>query len=246
VLVLHGPPGGYDQGLAAGQVLDLQARIVAPSRPGYLGTPLATGRTPGEQADAVAALLDILGIHRAAVIGASGGGMAAIALAARHPERVSRLVLWQGVAAPMDLDLTNMLRGPLTWDVTGWAMLAAVRRFPRLLLRQVADGRPEQLENLQRLAATSFPLGVRRDGILNDQVQATSLSEDALRTLTVPTLLAHGDQDTNVPPAVAERAAELMPDARLVSVPGGDHTSTLTHPVALSAIRQFLDGRIDE
>jgi len=40
-------------------------RVIAVSRPGYLGTPLADGETPEAQADLYAALLDTLGIARA-------------------------------------------------------------------------------------------------------------------------------------------------------------------------------------
>src|SRR5215813_1519330 len=69
VLWLHGTPGGCDQAafVAAG-LAKCGFRLVCPSRPGYLGTPLAVGRTPAEQADALAALLDTLGITTAAVV----------------------------------------------------------------------------------------------------------------------------------------------------------------------------------
>lgn len=50
--------------------------------------------TTRDQADAIATALDAIGVRRAfAVIGASYGGMVALALAERHPERVERLVV---------------------------------------------------------------------------------------------------------------------------------------------------------
>jgi pimeloyl-ACP methyl ester carboxylesterase len=72
LLVLHGTPGGSDQGVVAAELLGVDARVIAPSRPGYLGTPLSTGRTPGEQAAAMVALLDELEVERAVVVGLSG------------------------------------------------------------------------------------------------------------------------------------------------------------------------------
>ena len=52
VLTVHGTPGGYDQGLVGLGFASSAQRLIAPSRPGYLGTPLSTGRTPDQQADA--------------------------------------------------------------------------------------------------------------------------------------------------------------------------------------------------
>ena len=61
VLSVHGGPGGCDQGLLMALPL-LQAgfHVIAPSRPGYLGTPLSSGVHLEEQADLLAALLDAL------------------------------------------------------------------------------------------------------------------------------------------------------------------------------------------
>ena len=81
ILIVHGDPGGYDQ---VYQILKLQHaengafRYIVPSRPGYLRTPLSVGKTPREQAEAFAALLDVLKIDKVAVIGGSGGGPSAI------------------------------------------------------------------------------------------------------------------------------------------------------------------------
>lgn len=74
VLALHGGMGGYDQGLIlARATFTAPARIVAVSRPGYLGTPLADARTPDAQADLYAAALDTLGIAQAHVVAVSAG-----------------------------------------------------------------------------------------------------------------------------------------------------------------------------
>jgi len=67
VLVLHGGFGGFDQGhLFIPGLAEAGFSVIAPSRPGYLRTPLSTGETNEEQADAMAALLDTLGVRRAA------------------------------------------------------------------------------------------------------------------------------------------------------------------------------------
>ena len=87
VLLLHGTPGGYDQ------TTEIEGfRVLTPSRPGYLRTPLDAGRSPAEQARVYIALLDSLDIDNVIVMGASGGGPSAISFAANHPERTLALI----------------------------------------------------------------------------------------------------------------------------------------------------------
>ena len=99
ILFLHGTPGGYDQAGRMGPIASAGGyRVVAPSRPGYLRTPLEVGHTPAEQADAFAALLSALDIERVAVVGASGGGPSALQFALRHPDRCWAHVQLMGVS----------------------------------------------------------------------------------------------------------------------------------------------------
>ena len=61
ILQLHGGATGYDQTLALSwDVHEAGFTILTPSRPGYLRTPLTTGATPEQAADAIAGLLDVL------------------------------------------------------------------------------------------------------------------------------------------------------------------------------------------
>jgi len=94
LLSIHGAGGGFDQGLAnatgfAGEGF----RVIAPSRFGYLRTPIPQGASPAAQADAHAALLATLGVPRAIVVAVSAGARSAVELAVRHPDRVAALVL---------------------------------------------------------------------------------------------------------------------------------------------------------
>ncbi|MFC1996945.1 alpha/beta fold hydrolase [Chloroflexota bacterium] len=74
VLVLHGTIGGYDQAVTLAEMVDTHAyQFISVSRPGYLQTPLSTGLSLSEQADAYAALLDELGIDQVAILAISGG-----------------------------------------------------------------------------------------------------------------------------------------------------------------------------
>ncbi|MBZ5529687.1 MAG: alpha/beta hydrolase, partial [Acidobacteriia bacterium] len=99
LLVIHGGPGGYDQALGLGDMFPPEGfQIICPSRPGYLGTPLTVGATYPEQADALVALLDGLGIDQFGVLGASAGGPATYEIAIRHPQRVKGVVAVDAVS----------------------------------------------------------------------------------------------------------------------------------------------------
>ena len=239
VLVLHGTPGGSDQGIAASQALDIDGRVIAPSRPGYLGTPLATGRSPVQQADAVVELLDALGVEQAVVLGTSGGGMAAVELAGRHPERVRGLVLWSAVTSPMRIWSGPMVHGPLSRRSTAERLIRLVRRFPALLVGRAADD-PRTVDAALAIAATVFPIGPRREGLINDTGCAASCDPTATARVRVPTLVVHGTKDRNVAYSQATRAVGAIPGSRLVTVPGGTHWTTMADPAAREALHRFL------
>src|SRR5574339_490991 len=74
--------------------------LLTPSRPGYGRTPLEVGRNNLEAAEALIALLDCLQIQTCSVIAISGGGPTGIALAAKFPQRIERLVLMAAVSQP--------------------------------------------------------------------------------------------------------------------------------------------------
>ena len=94
LLVFHDAPGGYDQAMLLGSLFaEEEFHLVAPSRPGYLRTPLTTGQSLAEQADAMGALIEMMGISRVAVLASSFGAPAAMHFAWRYPDKVWALVL---------------------------------------------------------------------------------------------------------------------------------------------------------
>ena len=94
VLMIHGGPGGYDQGMALARLLDLHGvTVLALSRPGYRRTPLTSGETPEAQADLFAAALDALHVPQTVVIAVSWGGPSALQFALRYPDRFRGLIM---------------------------------------------------------------------------------------------------------------------------------------------------------
>ena len=107
-------PGWWQELVAEGAAIDLSGfRVLAIDwlTPAELG---ATTISSEDQADALAALLDALGIARAhAFVGSSYGAMVALAFAARHPQRAERLVLLAGAhrAHPLSTAQRSVQRG---------------------------------------------------------------------------------------------------------------------------------------
>ena len=132
VLVVHGALGGFDQGLFLARNIDVpNSQIISVSRFGFLRSPVPPGATLDTQADAFAALLDALEIRKAAVFAVSAGSTSAIRFAARHPERVSALIIL-GPDAPgetyMALPSRFMSHILFGSDFVYWAMIHCSRK----------------------------------------------------------------------------------------------------------------------
>ena len=103
VVAIHGAMGGYDKSLILAQTIgNAGYRYLAVTRPGYLGTPLSSGKSSEQQGDLIAALLDALNIDKAGVMAVSGGGPSALQFALRHPDRCAGLILASTCAGKID------------------------------------------------------------------------------------------------------------------------------------------------
>lgn len=260
LLVIHGLPGDWRQARTLATDLADSWRVLLPSRPGYGRTPLDTGRTPDEQADALAALLDALAEPVAAVVGISCGGPASRALATRHPARVSALLFMCAMAverAEVPAALRVLGAVPRLWEL---AARVETRRRTRLLRDPVdarrhavrgltpaerADLDDEAIEDLvtfsrDRLAVATCVAGMRNDF---RQFRAGRLAGVAPwpAAAMVPTLVLHGDADTVIPLDHGEQLAAAIPGARLEVLPGAGHGFLLTRRRATAdRIRRFL------
>ncbi len=249
VLVFHSAPGGYDQALVLGAGLKAAGfQIIAPSRPGYLRTPLATGILPEEQADAMAALLDTLGLANVAVLGVSAGGPAALQFAVRYSNRVSALILVSAVSGPKHFDvkagkdlLGQRVNARLTGDIGSWIVVELAEYDPRSLLdttlSMTSTAPPEQQASLvgsvlsdadqvqwfNGLVGTVAPMSPRETGLRNDMVQFRKIPEVRFENILAPTLIIHGTADSDVPFADAEAMAKRMPGATFLPLEGIGH-----------------------
>jgi pimeloyl-ACP methyl ester carboxylesterase len=252
VLVVHGNAGGFDQGLMlAGRTIDPRFQVVAPSRFGYLASPMPPGASVAMQADAYASLLDALSIEQAAVVGYSAGSASAIQFALRHPERVPALVLVEPVAPGKG---PVMPRPIFTLffknDFVYWATITFFYRWVAGAWAGVPRGKrltPEERAEVRTLLASLLPVSARVDGSSFDIYTSTPglLNADEgngypFGSIKAPTLVVSAVDD---PLALHENARALVqriPGARLFAVPGGGHMLLGQDGVVMREITVFL------
>lgn len=249
---IHGAGGGWDQGLAnVEDLIGAGCRVIAPSRFGYLRTPVPSSASPAVQADAHAALLAALKIPRAVVVGISAGAQSAVELAIRHPNRVDALVLIvPGTYSPTSPVAVDHSRGSrfVFWLVNVGADFfwwVAEKIAPSILVR--FTGVPPELfrkstkaerDRVMRIVRSIQPLSLRFRGINLDS--APRLHPLPLETITAPTLIISARDDLfNTAPA-AEFAARCIPGARIRVFQTGGHLLMGRQGEVLVVVRDFL------
>jgi len=189
-------------------------------------------------------VVDALGLKRFALLGISQGCAVSIAYTIRHPERVSRLVLYggylQGLSArartAQEREQANviMTQMPLGWGLED----PAFRVF--FAARFLPEGTPEQVRwfsELQRITTT--PETASRLLSAASTIDVTDLAP----LVRVPTMVLHVKGEGVVPFDVGRKIATLIPGARLVPLEGRNHILLETEPAwsrFADEVRRFL------
>lgn len=264
-LVIHGSPGGYDQGLVYGEELIRRGfQVIAVSRPGYLRTPLLTGVTIEEQAEAIDSLLSTLGITKCSVLGVAEGAPSALQLAWRHPERITSLVLLSPQSASLDYAPIASLGYRLFHDLTGdlgcWYLSLWLKANPASLFEQAilfgstlrpsraqalaqdALRDPPQRNFLSGLITSITPLTCREAGIINDNAQLKDLTPIAQMRITAPLLVITGEEEKQALHEGCRKLVSSVPGASLSVIPRNGHIAPIGREFGLTwdRIAQFL------
>ena len=189
-------------------------------------------------------VVDAAGLDRFPLLGVSQGGAVAIAYAVRHPERVTRLVLYGGYAqgafararTPAEREEAQLLTRslPSFWgrDNPAFRMFFAARFVP--------EGTQEQMRWFSELTrvTTTPEIAVR----LRTTASMIDVS-DLAPQVRVPTLVVHGVGDAAIPFDQGRRLAALIPGARFVSLDSINHILLEDEPAwprFLDEVRRFL------
>jgi pimeloyl-ACP methyl ester carboxylesterase len=217
VLLVHGSGPGvtaYANWRLVMPALAERFRVIAPDMVGFGYTERPDRAAYGidlwvEQA---LALLDALGIERAHIVGNSFGGAIALRLAARHPDRVGRMVLMGSMG--VDFELTEGLQRVWGYQPSLDNMRGVLDVFAHsreLVNDELARVRYEasMQPGFQESFASMFPEPRQR------WVHAMTTPVAELSRLPHRTLIVHGREDKVIPLANAYRLMDILPNADL-------------------------------
>ena len=250
VFALHGTPScgaGFDWTDVSARERNL--RIIAPDRPGIGRSTAVPMPAVSAYADELAVLADALEIDRFTVLGYSGGGPYALAVAAALGPRVQSAAIVAGAgeigAWATFADLARSDR-QMTWlslhapviaraalrsadlgariapRVALWSAGSELTGTDRAALRELGSPR-------QALALFTQALAHSSAGVVADYALLARPWQVDLGSITVPVHCWHGTADTLVPLAHTEELAHRLSNARLTTWPGEGHLAFIAH-----------------
>lgn len=246
VILIHGFGASLHTWEPWASALNPEFRVVRFDLPGSgLSSPDPTGDYSDDRSvQVLTALMDQLGLGKASLVGNSIGGRVAWTFAARHPERVDKLVLVSPDGfASAGFEYGKKPEVSFTTD----AVLQAMRfALPKPLLRMslapayadpaaLTDALTHRYHDLMRSPRSREALIARMSQtVLTDPVPM-------LGRISAPTLLLWGEQDALIPLANAADYVKALPNGTLVPLPGLGH---LPHEEdsarSVAPVREFL------
>jgi len=179
---------------------------------------------------AAAALLAVLGVRRAHVVGQSMGGALAQVLALDHPECVASLTLVATSPAGPDPDLPPMAdeaqAALAAIAEPDWSDRAAVIDYLTEQWRAIASrSRPFDEEGTRALSARVVDRTTNMESSMKNVYAAEGSDRwrERLGGLDVPTLVVHGTEDPLFPLGHGEALAREIPGAELLTLEGAGH-----------------------
>jgi len=189
------------------------------------------------------AVVDALGLDRFSLMGSAKGGPTAIAYAARHPARVSRLVIHgafaQGWRSWGDAAEIERREATITLTRRGWGQdNPAFRQIVTSLL--LPDATPEEMSSLDDLVRISVSA---ENAALLQQSSGDFSVLDLLPAIAAPTLVLHCRGDDALPFEQSRLIAGRIPRARFVTLESRNHLLLPRDPAwaaFISEVRRFL------
>ncbi|NJK40175.1 MAG: alpha/beta hydrolase [Acaryochloridaceae cyanobacterium SU_2_1] len=225
VLCLHGHPGSKQ---CMGMFTDFLAQdflTIAPDLRGYGHSQVRSAFAMADHLEDLVESLDQEKISRCLILGWSLGGILALEMALRHPQRVSGLILIATAAFPRSDhppiswqdNLYTGLAGLINWVVPGWRWNIRTwgqRSLFRYLLGQQT---PAAYHYLAKAAVPAYLKTSRyAQQALNQAIQMGYNQENELAKITVPCLVLAGALDRHIIPAASKATAQGLSQSRWI------------------------------
>jgi pimeloyl-ACP methyl ester carboxylesterase len=178
------------------------------------------------------ALIDQLALGRVTLLGASGGGAAALAFAARHPERVERLLLYGTFADGSQVAPAAVQQAVVGAVRAHWGL--GSRLLAGVFLGDAGSDAQERFAAFQREAATAETAAALLESIYRLDVRPE------LEHVRAPALVVHRRGDRAIPYRLGRRLAAALADATFVPLTGNAHFPWLED--ADSVVRALRGG----
>ncbi|GAA4544873.1 alpha/beta fold hydrolase [Pseudonocardia xishanensis] len=187
------------------------------------------------EVEVLGAVVDELGAERVTLLGGSSGGCAAIAYAARSPERVERLLLYGAYADGPAITRPEVRDAILATVRSHWGL--GSRLLSDVFLGAASAEEQERFARFQRAAASAQTAALLLDQVYRHDVRTL------LPQVQAPTLVVHRREDRAIPYRLGREVAAGIPGAALVPLPGSAHFPWAGDADAVvRALRTVLDG----
>jgi pimeloyl-ACP methyl ester carboxylesterase len=222
--------------------LEADHRVIRYDLPGFG----LTGADPtGDYSDrrsiaVLLALMDLLGVQRASVVGNSLGGRIAWTFAALNPNRIDKLALISpdGFASPgLEYGVTS--KAPLMMRALPYVLPSFMLRDSLAPAFANADVITDAL--FSRYRDMMLAPGVRK--AIVDRMNQMVLVDPVplLKSIKAPILLMWGENDGMIPFANSADYLRALPNATLAALPGVGHIPQEEAPTTVAIVRKFLD-----
>jgi pimeloyl-ACP methyl ester carboxylesterase/DNA-binding CsgD family transcriptional regulator len=171
--------------------------------------------TLDDEVAVLTAVLDELGLERVTLLGGSSGGCAAIACAARFPERVARLVLYGAYAHGPSIAPAPVRQAIVDTVRAHWGLGARV--LADIFLGEAGSAAQDRFARFQREATSAETAAALLELVYRNDVRAE------LPRIRCPTLVVHRREDRAIPYALGRELAAGIPGAALSPVDGRAH-----------------------
>lgn len=210
ILLLHGWGQTLESLQPLAELLAESSQVHLIDLPGFGKSAMPAGDWDTNQyADRLLKYMDENGLAKVDLLGHSFGGRVSIRIASQHPHRVNHLILINSGGLQRQRTLIQQVKGKLI-------------KWLRLLLSIIPFYGSRLKEwHSDRFGSRDYKNAGKLRGTLVKTVNE-DLTEAASR-IQAPTLLIWGEEDTETPIEMGYRYNQLIPNAKLIALPGRDH-----------------------